>query len=196
MGEIVFIENNSDKMTVEMMSRRIDRTAPAIKQKMSRLHIRGVLPTMEYLTNFQIRNMLGVQNSTILRWEKRGLKMRRIGHFRTYKQEDLVKFLQTHQDVWNAAKVKDDTLFMGKQWYTDKRRKDQETKRPYFWTRDELNLLKEIRYKDIPIKEMAEATHHSVPGVKAKMKQLRMQERKRRHDNTQGTGVTNENTNP
>lgn len=172
-GEINYIDEHSDHMTAATMARILKRSEASVKIKMSRMGIRGVRASMEYLSMFQVQKTLGVQYRTIYKWREAGLETKRIGMFYVVGQDTLVSFLKDHQDMWNAHDVKDDTIFYDSPWFYEKKERDEKPK-PFHWSEAEVGLLRTYMSENLSAREIARRLNKTIPSIKNKKRWVRM----------------------
>ena len=154
-----------------MMAQMLGRTERSIQQIMFKKGMKSYIHATDDLTVSEIQTYLGINYLKTERWIREGLPMREIGNCRMISQKDLIKHLKTHQDEWNADKVKDDTIFMGEKWYLDKRKHDKG--RTYFWKPEEVKILKKMYRDGRTFKEISKVVGRSVDATHQKIQRLR-----------------------
>jgi DNA-binding XRE family transcriptional regulator len=165
--ELVLLEELTEKYPLDTVARKLGRTPNAVFLKRQRLGIGGLRDNSDMLTRNTLSQILGVENRTIVRWERKGLKAVRKRPYIMYRHQDIIKYLREHPDDWNASRVTDDTLFMQYDWFKEKRKKDIPHK--YNWTQTEVDRLKYLRHQGYSIREIAEMMNRSESSIKYKL---------------------------
>ena len=156
--EIEFLKENTDSMLVKDIMKELGRSKAAVLCEMERLGIRGFVASTDLLTQKKVCEIMGVTSRTVHRWERYGLRVKKIGHLRVIRQDKLISFLGKHPDLWNANRVKDNTILTATRTatravYASKKLDDQ--KRPYKWTPTEKQRLKHLYDMGLTYSEMA-----------------------------------------
>lgn len=173
--EIVCLEHSTDHQTAQMIGKRIGRSYSAVVNKMQELGIKGIRESTDLLTQNKICEIMGIYSDTVHYWERHGLHVQRKGCFRMVDQMDLLKFLRSHPELWNANKVRDDTLFCVKteckKWFLEKKASDP--KKQYFWRDHEVRMLKKMYAEGVPLKEISAKVGHTYSATNQKVCMMR-----------------------
>lgn len=166
--ELAILEEKADELTTEGLAKKLGRSRHAVALKRYRSGIGGLRDSTDMITRKALAELLGVDWRTVKVWtEKRGLRSMRKGSFIMYRQAKVVKWLFENQDLWNASRVTDTTIFQGAEWFKEKRKKDKPTK--YNWTTDEVQKLKFLRHQGYTLREIAEKLGRSESSIKYKL---------------------------
>lgn len=166
--EVELLEDLISTCTVSRVAEKLGRTRASVASKMQRMGIGGFEKNTDLLNVYQVCLMFSVQRRTILNvWRKKGLQMQRRGRYLTIRQDRLIRFLKYNPDVWNAAKVTDDTLIRRYPWYREKKRTD--TRESYFWSREDISRLHYLRHEGYSISEIARKMGCSTSSIKYKL---------------------------
>lgn len=122
--EIEQLKEMSGKYPLNTVARKLGRTRASVQLKRSRLGIGGLLENTDLITKNMLAWILGVDNRTITRWNEIGLKCVQKEFYIMYRQQDIIRFMQEHPERWNAARIRDDTLFRSYPWFREKRKND------------------------------------------------------------------------
>lgn len=165
--EIELLEEMTEKYPLATVARKLNRSENAVFIKQQRLGIGGLRANTDMLTRNTLSRILGIENRTVQRWERRGLKSIRKKPYVMYRQQDIIRYMRDHPEDWNAARITDDSLFMGYDWYKEKRRTDKPNR--YNWTEAEVSRMKTLRRQGFTIREIAEKMNRSESSIKYKM---------------------------
>ena len=162
------LEDMIGTFTAASIARKLGRSFNSVNLKLSRMGLSGFEGSTDLLTMNIVHKMMGVEARTIKgKWADAGLRTIRKGNYVCIRQEDLIKFLKNNPDLWNAHKVKDDTLLMGYDWYKEKRKVDMPSN--YNWTPIEVSRMKLLRNEGYSIREIAEKMKRSESSIKYKL---------------------------
>lgn len=165
--EVELLEEMTEKYPLSTVARKLNRSENAVFIKQQRLGIGGLRANADMLTRNTLSRILGIENRTIQRWERRGLKSVRKKPYVMYRQQDIIRYMKEHPEDWNAARITDDSLFMGYDWYKEKRRTDKPNR--YNWTEAEVSWMKTLRRQGFTIREIAEKMNRSESSIKYKL---------------------------
>lgn len=165
--DIELLEEITEKYPLATVARKLNRSENAVFIKQQRLDIGGLRANTDMLTRNTLSRILGVENRTIQYWERKGLKSIKKKPYVMYRQQDIIRYMRDHPEDWNAARITDDSLFMGYDWYKEKRRTDKPSR--YNWTEAEVSWMKTLRRQGFTIREIAEKMNRSESSIKYKM---------------------------
>lgn len=161
------LEELTEKYPLATVARILNRSENAVFLKRQRTGIGGFMANTDMLTRNTLSRILGVENRTIQYWERKGLKSVRKNPYVMYRQQDIIRYMKEHPEDWNAARITDDSLFMGCDWYKEKRRTDKPNR--YNWTETEVSQMKMLRKQGFTIREIAEKMNRSESSIKYKL---------------------------
>ena len=164
--EMQLLEDLIGTYTVASIAKRLGRSFDSVNLKLIRMGLQGFEKSTDLLIKHQVCVMLGIHHRTFERWKENGLHVMRKGNYNVVHQEELIQFLESHPELWNAAKVTDDSLLMRFPWYKEKKRTD--VKKAYHWTPEEVQKLKYLRHQGYSIPEIAEKMGRSQSSIKFK----------------------------
>lgn len=114
------------------IAKRTGKTETAVRVKAKRLGLGAVKNASDYLCAREVSRLMGIDVHAVTnRWiEKRGLKCRKIRSGRRtlwvlIRHDDLMRFLEEHQDIWDSRRVEPYALGMEPEWLHQKRLKDR-----------------------------------------------------------------------
>lgn len=165
--EVYMLEELSAKYPLSTVARKLNRSVNSVFLKRQRLGIGGFRDNSDMVTRNTLAQILGVENKTIMIWQKKGLKSIRKKPYVMFRHCDILQYMEDHQDSWNAARVTDDSLFMKFDWYKEKKQKDSVKK--YNWTEKEEARLNLFRQQGFSIGEIAKRMDRSESSIKYKL---------------------------
>ena len=179
--EINYLENNYGVHSLKKMSKKLNRTEKAIKEKCYKLGLTSALNSTGMLNPNEIANALGTYRSTIYKFIKnKGLPAKkqvvlRKGEFWRIKPEDFWDWLEENKDLVDLSKFEKNSLGPEPEWVDIKRRNDIKGKNRHNknWSKAEINYLK-ANYKIKSHKEIASHLNRSLQSVQAKAKKLNL----------------------
>lgn len=126
-----------ERYTKSDVARLMKRSRASVNNKRIELGIEPLMETTDRWTFTQITEAVGLSKGSVSKtWVKNGLKYQKRGYFSLVKEEDLLKFMQDHTELWDATKC-DYYLFYQYPWFMEKLEQDKkqplEQKR-YYWT--------------------------------------------------------------
>lgn len=172
--ELCLLEELTAKYPLETVARRLNRSKEAVFLKRQRAGIGGYMTNTDLLTRNTVAKILGVDNSALRYWERKGLKSQRKRPYVMYRQEDIIRYMKEHPTDWNASRITDDTMFMRYDWYKEKRSKD--TAKKYNWTSVEIQRMLHLRHEGYTLREIAEAMNRSESSIKYKLYTIKKEE--------------------
>lgn len=166
---------------IEKIAKDMQRSIYSIRVKATRLGLGHMCKAnTEQLTVADISYYLGVSHERITEtWKNYGLKLKKKKVTKKYSYycisiEDLMEFLKTHQDLWNANYLELNIFGIEPDWLTAKRRKDALNPpieyRP--WTNDEIKLATDLLKIGYDYELIAERLHRTPGSVAYKLRSL------------------------
>lgn len=162
--ELELLEEWTGKLSLDTIAKRLGRSKNAVFLKRQRIGLGGYLQNTDLLSRYAVAGIMGVTCRTLIYWERLGLKCQRKGSYRMYSHDELLRFLESHQDLWNAKRVTDDTIFADCKWFEDKKNKD--VKQRYFWSASDAANVRYLRSQGWTIPMIAEKTGHTESSVR------------------------------
>lgn len=114
------------------IAKRTGHTETAIRLKAKRMGLGSVKDASEYICAREIARIMGIDSHTVTDYwiKKLGLKCRRIkSKHKTLwvmvRHDDLMRFLENHQDIWDSRRIEPYALGMEPEWFHQKRLKDR-----------------------------------------------------------------------
>lgn len=149
--ELDYIREVWGDKTVPQIAKRLGRSITAVKVKTARLGYTGQKWSGEMMSARKVSELLGIDVHTVCDiWiPKYGLKSKRRQLGVTKKAttiimfEDLLKWLEAHQDLWDSRRVEVYALGMEYDWLKEKRKADaaKPTRKARKWTQQEDDRL-------------------------------------------------------
>lgn len=145
--ELDYIREVWGEKTVPQIARHLGRSINAVKVKTTRLGYTGQKWSGEMMSARKVSELLGVDVHAVCDYwiPKCGLKAKRRRLGVTKKTttiimfEDLLKWLEDHQDLWDSRRVEMYSLGMEYDWLAEKRKADaaRPVRKAQKWTRQE-----------------------------------------------------------
>lgn len=154
--ELEYLRTTLPHATIAYVARELGRSEAAVRKKRYELNIPGYLDNTDLITSRQLRNLMGVGQYTLDRWQRLGLKSHKRNGYKLFDIDEAVEFFRTHQDIWKAKLVTDDTIFQGAAWYRDKAFNDRHYR--FFFTESEKAKVESMRKMGYSIAEIARRT--------------------------------------
>lgn len=184
--EIEYIQENLGNVSIEYISRKLNRTAGAIINKATRLGIGGPTVKTDYLLPNIAGKMIGKDLRIIMYWiEHKKLPIIR-KNIRGKKNRILIKydifinFLKNNQNLWDSKKVEPYALGYEPKWLIEKREIDKKNPRnsQQKWNKfDEIEAAR-MKKEGNQIQAIADKLNRSYASVKRKLYDIRMEEKK------------------
>ena len=173
-----------DVTTIGIM---LGRSREALRNKAKKL---GICSKKIYYTARECSIMLGMSDSRFLGYLQKGYvksrkaKTEQLIH--QIKPQELLDFMEKHQDKWDSRKMTSEPFFIEKpDWYIEKCKRDKENPIDYLdiqkkWTDDEYKYLLEAKKQGLSFEEIAKELDRTVSSVKSKYEKRNAVERKRK----------------
>lgn len=129
--ELEYLQNNWGEQTPDIIARNLKRSVGAVINKSKKLELGSFLDNSEYVNAFSITQLMGIDSHVIQRtWKNHGFKMtkkkiRGNERFEVIKFDKFLKWLRTHQDLWDSRKIPPYGLGTEPEWLKEKREKDK-----------------------------------------------------------------------
>ena len=173
-----------DVTTIGIM---LGRSREALRNKAKKL---GICSKKIYYTARECSIMLGMSDSRFLGYLQKGYvksrkaKTEQLIH--QIKPQELLDFMEKHQDKWDSRKMTSEPFFIEKpDWYIEKCKRDKENPIDYLdtqkkWTDDEYKYLLEAKKQGMSFEEIAKELDRTVSSVKSKYEKRNTVERRRK----------------
>ena len=178
--EVLYLSESwkNPDISVKAMSNKLKRSVNAVKLKADKLGLGKRDRYNVYLTTADVCKIFNITNSTLKRWCYAGLKRckSRISDSSRnwYDIDDILKFLEKHQDKFDASTVDIESIYRLPDWFKLKLREDlaRIDKTGDEWTTLELVKLKSLHlmgYNDIEIGDVLRRSSSAVKCKRVKM---------------------------
>lgn len=182
--EIEYLKENLGNVSINSISKILNRSQDAIIVKATRLRIGGPTIKTDYLLPNIAGKMIGKDLRVIKYWiDCKGLKAtykvlknkRRM----LIKYDVFIKFLKDNQELWDSRKVEPYALGIEPNWLLVKRKIDREKPKnsQQKWSKfDEIEVVR-MKKEGCSIQEIADKVNRSYASVKRKLYDLRKEKK-------------------
>lgn len=182
-AEIDYIRDVWGEKTIPEIARKLGRSIDAVRVKTHRMGYSGQKWYGEMMSAQKVSELLGVDVHTICDYwiPKCGLEgiKKRLGTSQQLTTiimfETLLKWLETHQDLWDSRRIELYGLGMEYDWLTVKRKADAKkpARKSQRWTQyEDQQLISMFRRGDMTYAEIAAALGRPVHGVAHRISRL------------------------
>lgn len=179
--EIDYLEENFGKYSLKTLSKNLNRTESAIKEKCTRLGLTSALNNTGLLNTNDIAKALGVDRKTIWNFiQYNGLPatkkvVLRKAKFWRINIKDFWKWLEKNRDLVNFSKLEKNILGPEPYWVDEKRKLDSRNKsrKNKNWSKAEINYLK-ANHKIKTAKEIAQDLNRTENSINIKARKLNL----------------------
>lgn len=181
--ELAYLEEKADLMSTHSIAKVLNRSVSAVTIKANREGIPLFNTATDMLSTYAIANMMGVDPKAVRRWHIHGLKYKKIHGRQMHKQENLIKFLNDNQELWDATRG-DPYILNMYPWFKEKYQKDLNKKKVNpkqlkSWSKTEEHTLVHLREKGWSYNRLAERYGHSAIACKQKYFAIKRKEREK-----------------
>lgn len=162
--DLEYLEENWGSIPASCIARKIKHTTAAVRQKAKDMRL-GKQLGENMLTMGQVSKLMGLKDySKVRTWIQHGLTATRCVPNAKYptkkpkdgrsyrciiKFDDLLEWLEAHQDMWDSRTVEEYALGIEYDWLAEKRQRDKNKPLEYtYWTVGELARLKRLYFDD------------------------------------------------
>ena len=182
-AELDYIREVWGQKTIPEIAKKLGRSIEAVKIKTTRMGYSGQKWYGEMMSARKVSELLGVDVHTVCDYwiPKCGLKgkSKRLGSTQKTTTiimfEDLLKWLETHQELWDSRRVELYGLGMEYDWLVEKRKADSQkpARKAQKWTQyEDQQLISMFRRGDMTNAEMAAVLGRSASGVEHRLLRL------------------------
>ena len=157
-----YLRKQSESKTDSEIAKILKRSRSSVKAKRLRMGIPSFTDQTDKINAVQIGELVGEHKTSITTtWVKKGLVLKPAGSFKVTSEDQLVKFMKEHPDLWKASRC--DRYFFGRyQFFTDRLEREKagtETYNRYknyrHWTDWEISRVKMLKRRGLSDKEIA-----------------------------------------
>lgn len=162
-------------VSISMMTKKYNRSLYSLRKKALELSLGARPYNDEFVTISDICREMNVSHDRVSNWIKLGLKTRKSKSGKSkylISQDDLLKFLETHQSYFNASCVSEYLFCDEPEWFKDKRLKDikeyaKNSRQEY--TNEEDKKIIRLFKRGRSDKEIAEELKRTEQGIKLRL---------------------------
>lgn len=158
---------------IELLSRytdaqialKLNRSTSSVKNKRRELGYGGFIDRNAVITFRDVERLCGLPKGTCSKsWTKRGLKYRKVAGVCNVKEENLIKFMLSHDDMWYASKC-DYHYFARFSWFQKKYKAEKNKILPRKWTPEEIQTAHFMADRGCIYKKIADRLNRSAKSV-------------------------------
>ena len=157
-----FLLKYSETKTDGQIAKALKRSTSSVRTKRWRMNIMPVLEQTDKIKGAEIANLVGMDKSNIYTtWVKKGFKMQTIGRNKVASEDELVKFMQSHPELWKASKC-DYYFFCRYKWFKERLEREKKGMEKYdrykdfkHWTKKEISRVKMLKMRGLTHKQIA-----------------------------------------
>lgn len=156
--EEAYLEKYHGRISQKNIAAKLGKSVGSVREKSRRMGLGNLEEAIDGMTCSAISRIVGVCRKTVnTTWIQKGLKAKKINKYMVVKEDDLLEFMQSHPELWDARKC-DYYFFQRFDWFVEKLSEDRtnnpQGQRP--WTKQEEVLLLSMRERNVPYKKIAE----------------------------------------
>lgn len=175
------------------VARKLKRTISSVKAKRLRMNLDSFSDSTDKLNIAQISELVGVHRQSITRtWFKYGFKTEKEGMFLLAAENELIRFMKKHPELWKAADC-DYYFFQRFDWFIDKLHKEKagqiqlnQYRTRKSWTELEISRFKMLKKRGLTNSEIAKELDRTLSSVEHMSARLRRQYEEEKTFNTGG----------
>ena len=173
-----------EKQSIEYIAKRLGRDKNSVRAKRYRMGLSNLKNATDRLLLTQVAELVGIDKTTVYKnWSKYGLKIRKIGTFKTVSEKELLAFMKAHPERWKASEC-DYYFFCRHKWFQERLRLEKAGKditsryqNLRKWTPEEISRLKMLMKRGFSNREMAAELGRTKRAVEHVAMRMRKQER-------------------
>lgn len=171
---------NNPELSISKLKKKYNRTWFGLRKRALILELGPRSYNDLYLNIETICEEMQVSRDRVSSWIKKGLKVKKNRSGKTRKVidvNDLLDFLEKHQDLFKANKISEYLFVEEPQWLIDKRKvdkqiNDEKNRLPY--TNNEDKMIQNMFIMGKTDKEIAENLHRTEEGIKSRRRILNL----------------------
>lgn len=179
--EIEYLEDNYGKYSLKTLSKNLNRSESAIKEKCTKMGLTSALRNTGLLTTNELALAFGIDRKTIWNYiQYKGLPAKkkvvlRTGKFWRIDTDEFWKWLKNNKELFDFSKLEKKSLGAEAEWVDEKRKFDTRNKsrKNKNWTKSEVDYLR-ANYKIKSFKEIALDLNRSLYSVQVKAQKIRL----------------------
>lgn len=197
-----YLKENWGYTTMNTLSRNLNRTPMAITSRVQKLNLGPAFHhQLDYILINDVAKILNVSRDKVLKtWPKQGLVLHRITISNKkwcygIALEDLLSFLESHQNSFNARYVEKNILGIEPEWLIEKRKQDFQTFKSNnnMWTLQETKLLLEMIRHNKSYQEISTTLNRSLSSIYSRVYSLKKTYSNNRYYTEQDIKILQEN---
>lgn len=153
-------------------ARILKRSRSSVRCKRIRMGITSYTDQTEKINATQISELVGVDKSSITKtWVKKGFNLQLVGGYKVASEEQLVKFMKEHPQLWKASKC-DYYFFCRYKWFKDRLEREKAGLEQYDrykdfrrWTDKEISRVRMFKQKGLSHEEIAKKVGRSKQAI-------------------------------
>lgn len=158
---------------IELLSRytdaqialKLNRSTSSVKNKRRKLGYSGFKDRNAVITFRDVERLCGLPKGTCSKsWTKRGLKYRKVAGVCNVKEENLIKFMLSHDDMWYASKC-NYHYFARFSWFQKKYEAEKAKILPRKWALEEIQVAHSMADRGCTYKKIADRLNRSPKSV-------------------------------
>lgn len=128
-----FLIAKSGVLSYARIAKILGKTTRQVTSKVQKMNLGSFLDNTEHLHLSAVSELVGKDNGTIMKtWVKNGLKYRSRGKYKMFVEDNLLEWMQTHPEFWDATKC-DYYFFQRFDWFKEKLLADREKNHRKRW---------------------------------------------------------------
>lgn len=157
-----YLAKHSESKSDGEIAKILKRSRSSVKGKRIRMGILSFTDQTDKINAVQIGELVGEhQTSITTTWVKKGLVLKPAGSFKVTSEDQLVKFMKEHPELWKASKC-EYYFFSRYKWFKDRLEREKagtETYNRYkdyrHWTDLEISRVKMLKKRGLTHREIA-----------------------------------------
>ena len=171
----------SETKTGSGIAKALNRSISSVKCKRWKIGILPVMEQTEKIMGSEIADLVGMNKTNIYTtWVNKGFKLQTIGRNKVATEENLIKFMKEHPELWKASKC-DYYFFCKYPWFKERLDREKAGIEPYNhykdlkrWTEKEISRVRMLKRRGLTHKEIAEEVGRSKIAIDHLNKKLKM----------------------
>lgn len=153
-----YLKKYHGRLDQKKIAAKLGKSEGSVREKSRRMGLGNIEEATDGMNCCVVGELVGVNRNNIRRtWIPKGLVTKKINRYCIVKESDLLEFMQSHPELWDARKC-DYYFFQQYDWFIKKlsgdRKNNPQGLRP--WTKQEEAILRTMRDRNVPYKKIAE----------------------------------------